>query len=92
MFHLYSLIWYKNYVRCTDIVRVISGCFCSYSSMKLLYSVVCISIILFNIATILSLMTRNSHCIVYVGVPGLESLNIEATKVCYIQYITLKSD
>ena len=37
-------------------------------------------------------MTRNSHCIVYIGVPGLESLNIEATKVCYIQYITLKSD
>ena len=57
MLHLYSLIWYKNYVRCTDI-RVISGCFCSYSSMKLLNSVVCISIILFgmrNIATILSL-------------------------------------
>ena len=36
---------YKNYVRSTDIVRVISGCFCSYSSMKLLYSVVCISIL-----------------------------------------------
>ena len=68
MLHLYSLIWYKNYVRCTDIVRVISGCFCSYSSMKLLYSVVCISIILFlmcNIATILSLyevMTKNFLC------------------------------
>ena len=52
MLHLYSLIWYKYYV---NIVSVISGCFCSYSIMKLLYSVVCISIILFCIATILSL-------------------------------------
>ena len=45
MLYLYSLIWYKNYVRSTDIVRVISGCFCSYSSMKLLYSVVYITIL-----------------------------------------------
>ena len=39
MLHLYSLIWYKNYVRSTDIVGIISECFCFYSSMKLLYSV-----------------------------------------------------
>ena len=43
MLYLYSLISYKNYARSTDIVRVISGCFRSYSSVKLLYSVVCIS-------------------------------------------------
>ena len=53
MLYLYSLIRYKNHVRSTDIVRVISGCFCSYSSMKLLYSVICMSY--FECATILSL-------------------------------------
>ena len=62
MLHLYSLIWYKNYVRSTDIVRVISGCFCSYSSMKLLVCRMC------NIATILSLyevMTIFCLCLQY---------------------------
>ena len=44
---LHNLIWYKKYVRCTDIVRIISGRSCSHSSMTLLYSVVCISIMLF---------------------------------------------
>ena len=45
---MYNLIWYKKYVRCTDIVRIISGRFCFHSSTTLLYSVVCISIMLFR--------------------------------------------
>ena len=49
---MYNLIWYKKYVRCTDIVRIISGRFCSHSSMTLLYSVVCISIMLFRMHNI----------------------------------------
>ena len=49
---MYNLIWYKKYVRCTDIVRIISGRFCSHSSMTLLYSVVCISVMLFRMRNI----------------------------------------
>ena len=45
-------------VRSTDIVRVILGCFCSQSSMKLLYSVVCTSIVLHDIA--ISVISANS--------------------------------
>ena len=40
------------YVRCNDIVRIISGRFCSHSIMILLYSVVCISIMLFRMRII----------------------------------------
>ena len=43
IYNYYSLI-YKNYIRSTDIVRIISGRFCSHSSM---YSVVYIINILF---------------------------------------------
>ena len=45
----------RNYHMVSYGVLTLLECFCSYSSMKLLYSVVCISIILFCIATILSL-------------------------------------
>ena len=41
-----------KYVSCTDIVRIISGRFCSHSSMTLLYSVVCISIMLFRMRNV----------------------------------------
>ena len=49
---MHNVIWYNKYVRCTDIVRIISECFCSHSSMTLLYSVVCISIVIFRMRNI----------------------------------------
>ena len=57
MLYLYSLIRYK---RCTCIVRVMSGCFCSHSSMKLLWFVY-IGIILFWMHnTAISAISTNS--------------------------------
>ena len=54
------MVWYKNYsillCRCIGIVRIISGCICSHSIMRWLYSVVCISTINYY---------KEIHCIFY---------------------------
>ena len=55
------------YVRCTDIVRIISGRFCSHSSMTLLYSVVCISIMLFRMRNIG--ISNNSAILLFLFAP-----------------------
>ena len=64
-----SLISYKAYVRCIDNVRVILCWYiCSHWSMKLLYSVICTSIILVcwnNIAIILSLYEVTTRLLVH---------------------------